>query len=70
MMDLDHTLIDRQAGFRLLATRFLGDVGRDAPEELAWMVELDGLGHGVGTKAPDRLAEVLITFYRDVDIRA
>lgn len=44
LIDLDDTLIDRQAGFRLWATRFLRGLGRDTPDELAWVVELDGTG--------------------------
>lgn len=44
LIDLDDTLIDRQAGFQLWATRFLRSLGRDTPDELAWVVELDGTG--------------------------
>jgi hypothetical protein len=42
LIDLDDTLIDRQAGFRLWATTFLRGLSRDTPDELAWVVELDG----------------------------
>ena len=30
---------------------------------------LDGIGHYAAIEAPDRLAEALISFYRDVDSR-
>ena len=32
-------------------------------------VVLDGVGHYVAMEAPDRLAEALVTFYRDVESR-
>jgi pimeloyl-ACP methyl ester carboxylesterase len=32
-------------------------------------VSLDGIGHYAAMEAPDRLAEALISFYRDVDSR-
>jgi HAD superfamily hydrolase (TIGR01549 family) len=47
LFDLDNTLIDRDAGYRLWAERFLAarDVGDDAAvDELAWLVEMDGEG--------------------------
>ncbi|HUI02880.1 MAG TPA: HAD family hydrolase [Acidimicrobiales bacterium] len=47
LFDLDNTLIDRDAGFRLWAERFLaarGARGGEAAHELAWLVALDGEG--------------------------
>lgn len=44
LIDLDDTLIDRQAGLRSWATRFLRNLGRDTRDELAWVVDLDGTG--------------------------
>ena len=47
LFDLDNTLIDRDAGYRLWAERFLAAQGVDGAEqagELAWLVEMDGEG--------------------------
>jgi FMN phosphatase YigB (HAD superfamily) len=44
LIDLDGTLIDREAGFRRWADGFLRRLGRHAPDDLAWIVDLDGTG--------------------------
>ena len=47
LFDLDNTLIDRDAGYRLWAARFLeacGMSGDAVAGELAWLVEMDGEG--------------------------
>jgi pimeloyl-ACP methyl ester carboxylesterase len=42
-------------------------IGKVATDVTA--VSLDGIGHYAAMEAPDRLAEALISFYRNVDTR-
>jgi putative hydrolase of the HAD superfamily len=44
LIDLDGTLLDREAGFRRWADGFLRRLGRYTPDDLAWIVDLDGSG--------------------------
>ncbi|NEB76411.1 HAD family hydrolase [Streptomyces sp. SID14478] len=49
MLDLDNTLIDRDAAFRSAATQFLAEQGLP-PRELPWIMSMDGDGF---TPRPD-----------------